>query len=200
MNLACRKFFEHALERFYGSVHITFDNNLELFNFALADRLVEVVERYFLDIATFFIFFEFLAFRRYLARILFIFYRYKRITSFRHSFKTKHFNRCRRASFLDSLAFIVEKRAYLAGIYARHKGIANTERAVLDHDGGNNSTSLIDSRFYHLAFSKPIVICFEIEQFSLEQDCVKEFRYSFFLKRRHLYKLIRTAPLFRNKA
>ena len=74
------------------------------------------------------------------------------VAGFRRAVEAEHFDRNRRAGFLDGLALVVDQRAYAAHFGAGHDDVADPQRAALDQHGRHRAAAAIELGFDHGAF------------------------------------------------
>ena len=125
-----------------------------------------------------------LAIFRHFARTRFVFDDRQRVARTRHARQAEHFDRHRRAGFLDLLALVVGHRADLAALAANHEDVADPQRAAVHEHGRDRAAALVELGLDHGALGGAIGIGLQFEQFGLQLDLLDQLVESGLLERR----------------
>ena len=96
------------------------------------------------------------------------------IAGFRRAVEAEHFDRHRRAGFVDGFALVVDQRADAAHLGAGHDDVADPQRAALHQHGRDRAAAAIELGFDHGAFGGTFRIGLEVEQFGLQRDHLEQ--------------------------
>ena len=77
----------------------------------------------------------------------------ERVAGIRHGFEPQHFDRCRRAGFLNRLPAIVEHGADFAEGVAHDVAVVEAQGSILNKNGGHGAAATIELGFDHRAHS-----------------------------------------------
>ncbi len=118
------------------------------------------------------------------------------IASVRGTVQAEDLDRDGRTGFLDWLAVLVEHGTYTAIVRTDQHHVALAQGTVLNQNGCNRATTLVETRFNHNTAAWGRWSCFQFEYFSLQQDRFEQFVYTGTDFRRHRDEWRITAPLF----
>ncbi len=109
------------------------------------------------------------------ARLGFVGNHGKAVTGLRRALKAEDFHRHRRTGFLHMLATVVDQCAHAAPFATGDEDVTRMQRTRLNQNGCNRTTATIELGFDDNAFSRTRRISLEIKNFSLQQNCFKQF-------------------------
>src|SRR3982750_296173 len=95
-----------------------------------------------------------------------------RVSCLRNSLESKDLHGCSRRSFRDRIAAVREHRANLTVELSCDEWIADVHRSLLDEDRGDRAAALVEFRFEHDARSATCRARLQIQNVSLQQNCL----------------------------
>ena len=113
----------------------------------------------------------------------------QRVTRRRCTRQAQHFDRNRRSSLGNRLAFRVDERADLAPLLADDKDIAFAQGAVLHQNGGNRATAHIQLGFDHSTGGAAVRVGLEFQNFRLKRNGLQQIVQTHAGFRRHFHIL-----------
>src|SRR5208283_128135 len=125
---------------------------------------------------------------------LLVLHRLERIAGVGHALESDDLDGHRRRGLVYPLALVVEEGPHLAGEYAGDEGIADSERAALGDDSGDDAPSLVDARLDYLALGPARVVRGELEDLGLEENGVEKLRDTQLLEGGYLAEDGRASP------
>src|SRR5471032_2223637 len=122
------------------------------------------------------------------------------VASVRGTVQAEDLDRDGRTGFLDRLAVLVEHGPYTAIVRTDQDHVALAQGTVLDQNGCDRATTLVETRFNHNTTTRGRWSCFQFKNFGLQQDSFEQFVYTGTDFRRNRYERGVAAPLFRGHA
>ena len=194
------KLIEGNLKGLGASLQVGLDDNLKLLDFVRVNRLVQVVERDFLDSLGVLKALKLDALGADRARLFFAFGNLEGVAGVGHFLNSDNLNRLAGCRFLDALAPVVEHGADAARVNSGHKGISLMQSSALDYNCRDNAAALVDARLKDFSFGAAIPNSLKLKHFGLEQNRVQKVVDALALQGADVYVLSVSAPIFGRKA
>ena len=198
-NFIVLDFFEGLLHSFYRTLYVSLDDDGEFLHFTLCNLAEEVVKCYLLIFAELCLLcFMLPLFYEGLCQT-FIFYNVKDIASSRNFCQTGDFNRNRRASFVNNCTLVVGHDTNLSDTRSGKNNIAGVQCPVLNQQGCNWTSALIQPSFDDSTLCTAVRVCLEFLHFCNQQHVFEQFVNAFasLCRNRNAHNI--AAPVFTNQ-
>src|SRR5690606_32731500 len=189
---------QRALQCFQRTTHVGLDDDIERLLLALTHVLEHVLQlgRLLtgqLDLAEFA-----LTEQRNFPRLLLVSHHGHLVTRFRGAIQAEDRNRNGRTGFLHQVAILVKHRTHTAMVEAGQYHVALTQGTVLNQNGGNRTTDLVQPRLDDYTAGRSRGLGLELKHLGLQQDRFQQIVDTSTDLGRDVDELSVAAPLFRD--
>ncbi len=169
LHLVVAQAVERPLQRFERTTHVGLEHDVERLLLVLTHGLEDVLE--LAGVSTGQLHFAELALTEQgdFAGLLLVGDHGEVVTGFRRTVQTKNLHRNGRTGFLHRLAILVEHGPHAAEVHTTQDHITLAQRTVLNQDGGNRATPLVQARFDHHTATRSRRRCLQFKNLGLQQ-------------------------------
>src|SRR5471032_3133853 len=185
-----------AVQRFKGTTNVRFEDDVKRLLLCLAHVFEDVFQLAGVSTGQFDFAELALTEQSHFTGFLLVGYYAHLIASVRGTVQAENLDRDGRTGFLDWLAVLVEHGTYTAIVRTDQDHVALAQGTVLNQNGCNRATTLVETRFNHNTTTRGRWSCFQFKNFGLQQDSFEQFVYTGtdFCRDRNERRI--TAPLF----